>query len=89
MVSRTCKTFHGEALDRRFDEMNDVKFNAANLSRCTHRRILNAHVALNGVSGTHRRAGTPPSNRGFYPSHSETSETWTGDGRIKHGRANT
>lgn len=52
MVSRTCKTFHGRrwvwAVDRRFDEMNDVKFNAANLSRCTHRRILNAHVALNG-----------------------------------------
>lgn len=64
MVSRTCKTFHGEALDRRFDEMNDVKFNAANLSRCTHRRILNAHVALNGVSGTHRRAGTPPPTGG-------------------------
>lgn len=103
MVSRTCKTFHGRrwvrgwAVDRgRFDEMNDVKFNAANLSRCTHRRILNAHVALNGgfrhaSASELRRARTDhPLQRegeggeGGYPaSHSETSETRTDDG-IKH-----
>lgn len=84
-------------MDRgRFDEMNDVKFNAANLSRCTHRRILNAHVAFNGgfrhasASELRRaRADHPPQREGEggeggYPaSHSETSETRTDDG-IKH-----